>query len=206
MASGQPKEIHTPEIGDRIRVAMYYDGLWRPLVWIRVGGDGSIYTGVLVGSATEGRIISKPAQNPSTEIRFTEGNPLSTEDFPKGSRVSFKASGVIHIPGERDLSGPCLETLSNTTQLCLYMFIHPRNYSPPSKKLPRDYDVGIQDYPVDESRPMHGALYVGPWVPKSPLVLVKQTKMDVQISMAFGFRDLRKTPNLLLQIVFGHGI
>jgi hypothetical protein len=73
MASGQPKEIHTPEIGDRIRVAMYYDGLWRPLVWIRVGGDGSIYTGVLVGSATEGRIISKPAQNPSTEIRFSEG-------------------------------------------------------------------------------------------------------------------------------------
>jgi len=39
--------IVLPNVGDRVRVAIQYNEVWRPLAWLRVGKDGSIYLGLL---------------------------------------------------------------------------------------------------------------------------------------------------------------
>jgi len=120
----------TPKVGDRIRVAMLYERLWRPLIWFRVGRDGSIYMGMLLREPTIGKTVSKVVPQPPVTIIYDEARPIANQEALKSSRVSFKASGEIHMGG-KVLRGPRLETLSIQTLLCLFLFVHPSRYRPP---------------------------------------------------------------------------
>ena len=92
-------ESSVPNIGDRIRFAISYNGLWRPLGWLRAGRDGSIYLGLLLGSPSVARYVVKKAKK-ATTIKYDEGKVVSGAAAPKSSRVSFKASGEIHLGDE----------------------------------------------------------------------------------------------------------
>ena len=196
--------LHLPAIGDRVRVALHHAGQWRPLLWLRVGKDGSIYVGMLVGAPTTGLFGSKPVGERKATVSYSEGELLTGQNLPSSSRVSFKASGDIHL-GNRVLRGRPLDGLSRPLQLCVVMFVHPSRYRPPAKKNENDYDVGIAGYPLDESRPMYGAIFVSPWSDSGTINRIQIKNMMFQGDIFLAFRDLGRTPDVALQIAIGHG-
>jgi hypothetical protein len=193
-----------PSVGDRIRVALWHADAWRPLLWLRVGRDGSIYAGLLLGQPSYGKAGDKPA-GPSVTIKYSEGRLLGPEDFNKGSRVSFKASGEVHL-GSKIVRGEPLVNLRRPLQLCTFAFVHPARYRPPSKRNSNDYDVAIQDFPVDDNRPLYGALFVRPWdggavAPPAPMRSMKRS-----VRFAFGFSDLQRASSYSLGLAIGDGV
>ena len=193
-----------PHVGDRIRIAIFYRDHWRPLIWLRVGRDGSIYLGLLLGQPTSGAKGAATGKN-VVHVNYNDGSSVMPDDLRKGSRVSFKASGDIHL-GSDVLAGKSLEQLSSPRQLCLALFVHPSRYRPPIKRSSRDYDVTVVDYPVDERRPLYASVQVEPWDggPIAPPQGLR--RMIVWQSFAFGFAGLTRTPNYALGVTIGHGV
>jgi hypothetical protein len=91
-------------------------------------------------------------------------------------------------------------------QLCHVRFIHPSRYREPAKKKANDYDVVIAGYPVDESRPMYGAIFASPWPADGKLTRHAVGSMGFQSDIFLAFRGFRRTPDMALQIAIGHGI
>ena len=179
-------------------------GVLRPLMWLRVGKDGSIYVGLLLGQPTYGTKGHQAASR-TTKVLYSNAKPLAPEDLRKGSRVSFKASGEIHL-GARVINGTSLENLSNPKQLCLALFIHPSRYKPPRKPAENEYDVSLDGYPVDDSCPMYASIAVAPWKGAEVQPPRGLASIKVWSSFAFGFAGLERTPDYSLGVVIGHGI
>ena len=60
------RQIQFPKIGERVRFARWYADAWRPLGWVRVGKDGSIYLGLLLGHPSMAKAVSLPAAKQGT--------------------------------------------------------------------------------------------------------------------------------------------
>lgn len=84
-------------------------------------------------------------------------------------------------------------------------FVHPQNYNPPSKKNANDYDVGIVGYPLDDQRPIYGALFASPWADDGAVSRCPVKNMRSQVDVFVGFRNLKRTPDMLVQVAVGHG-
>jgi hypothetical protein len=190
-----------PEIGQRIRFAIEYEGAWRPLGWIRAGEDGSIYLGTLMGNPTSAKEVNKAAEKLTT-IKYRELRDLTS--LPKSSRLSFHPSGEVHIANKVVTGLVPLEKLQKPLQLCTIRFAHPRAYRPPAKKGTNDFDLEIVGYQVDEERPLYGAIIVAPWTAE-PHLPAKLPNMTQFVGAAIGLRGFTKTPDLLIAIVLGHG-
>jgi hypothetical protein len=168
------------------------------------GLNGSIYVGLLVGAPNTGRFGFKEVENREATVSFSKGEPLAGKSLLPSSRVSFKASGEIHL-GNRVLRGRPLEGLSSPLQLCVVTFVHPSRYRLPPKKNQNDYDVGIAGFPIDVDRPTYGAIFVSPWPIDGALNRIRVKNMTFQCDILLGFRNLARTPDLALQIAIGHG-
>jgi hypothetical protein len=190
-----------PEIGQRTRFAIEYNGAWRPLGWVRAGKDGSIYVGSLTGKPTSAQELEKAAEK-LVKINYRELRDLSK--LPTSSRLSFHPSGEVHI-GDKIVRGLVpLEKLHKPLQLCIMTFSHPRTYQPLSGKKTNEFDLRIADYRVDEERPTYGAIIVAPWTPQVQLP-AKLPNMTTFVGAAIGLRGFTKTADLLIGIVLGHG-
>jgi hypothetical protein len=191
-----------PAIGDRVRIALLHEGVWRPLIWFRVGNDGSIYIGLLTEQPFMAKVLSKEASR-VVAIKYDETQDL--KELPSSSRISFKASGEIHF-GDQKLDGIPLAQLSRTRQLCLFHLAHPSTYTPPKKHLAHDYDVGIAEYPVDEKRPLYGGVIVAPSTAGQISLPSKLSSMIAAASVCASFSGLTRTPDLIVQVLIGHGV
>ncbi len=198
-------QIRFPAIGDRVRVAIRYADGWRPLVWLRAGADGSIYVGLLLNAPDTARRASVAPEGGKVTFRYEDAETIPESELPPSSRVSFKASGEIHL-GNELLRGRPLERLSRPVQLCLIRFIHPSRYREPAKKNANDYDVAIVGYPVDVGRPMYGAIFASPWPVDGQIARNTVGSMRFQNDVFLAFRGFQRTPDLALQIAIGHGI
>lgn len=197
--------MQLPSVGDRIRLSLSYDGAPRPLVWIRVGTDGSVYAGLLLGSPSTAISGSSDVVAGKARFDLKEGATLQEGQVPKSSRVSFKASGEIHM-SNKIFRGAPLETLVRPRQLALMLFIHPARYRPPAKANANDYDVCAENYPFDQEHPVYGALFVAPWSKDLPISRVPVQSMRFQLDWFFGFSGLTRTPDLMIQVALGHGV
>jgi len=194
--------VHRPKTGVRVRVAIEYGNMWRPMLWVRVGRDGSIYTGTLLGSPTS---ASSGTSKAGQLTRYADGTELTGARLPKSSRVSFKVDGEIHL-GKKDLPGKPLTTISQPRQLCLYLFTHPSKYREGSTSDPHEMEIRVRAYEVDETRPIYGSLVVQPWNLAAPVESIKLPNMTYGASVSLGFTGFRKVPDLLLKVVIGHGV
>jgi hypothetical protein len=195
----------TPEIGNRIRIAIHYGGEWRPIFWMRVARDGDIYVGLLLGRPGTGRFVSKHVEAGKVTIRYAEAEEPTGDDLPSSSRISFHPDGRINF-GNHVTYRPALTNLQRPRQLCLMRFVHPARYRPPVRRDPNDYDVGVVGYPVDEQKPMYGALFVEPWPQAEKVPARRLDSMTTADALFLGFRGLKRTPDLALQFVIGHGL
>jgi len=194
-----------PKIGDRIRVGINHGGAWRPLFWMRVARDGDIYFGMLVGRPTYYGFQLTQAKGPVVPIKHDETEQLTGDNLPSSSRISFHPDGRINF-GHLVGYGPPLENLRDPRQLCLMRFSHPARYNPPPGKASNDYDVAIAGFPVDDSKPMYGALIVEQWFRSGTVPKRKLNSMTAWQRVVFPFAGLKRTPDLALQFVIGHGI
>ena len=190
-----------PEIGQRVKLAIRYGGAWRPLIWVRAGKDGSVYVGLLTGKPTVAKAAEKAAGK-VTRIDYSDLKKLS--EVPKSSRLSFKASGELHI-GNTVVTGLVpLKDLKRPLHLCNVFFAHPGRYKPLSRKHKDDYDIRIEEYKVDDERPTYATVFVAPLDTKTNL-LVRLSSMTHFVFRTIPFRGFTKTPDLLVGIVLGHG-
>jgi hypothetical protein len=193
------------KIGNRIRIAIYHVGLWRPIFWMRVARDGDIYLGLLLGRPAVSRFLSKRTETREVTIKYADAEEQTGDELPSSSRISFHPDGRINI-GKRVAYGAPLAELQRPRQLCLMRFAHPARYRPPERRAPNDYDFGIVGYPVDEQKPMYGAVFVEPWPQTGAVPTRKLNNMTVATAVSFGFRGLKRTPDLAVQFVVGHGL
>jgi len=119
--------FYEPTVGDRIRVVVRYENAWRPIFWLMVGKDGSIYLGHRYTEISVLRKGTKEVRNSSVSIRYEEGQDVSPE-LRKNPKVSFHASGRINAVGDRLLSGS-LRTITEQQELCRALFLHPSHYA-----------------------------------------------------------------------------
>jgi hypothetical protein len=194
-----------PKIGDRIRIAIFHADAWRPIFWMRVARDGDIYLGLLLGRPAVGRSWSKRTETREVTIKYADTEEQTGEELPSSSRISFHPDGRINI-GNRVGYGAPLAELQRPRQLCLMRFVHPARYRPPERRAPNDYDFGMVGYPVDQQKPMYGAVFVEPWLQTGAVPTRKLGNMTVATAVTFGFRGLKRTPDLAVQFVVGHGL
>ena len=192
-------DIQLPKIGDRVRFAIWHANAWRPLGWLRVGKDCSIYFGLLSGTPSVAKETVLPSAK-QVQFRYQEFKEVPP---PKSSRVSFKVSGEIHL-GDSVRHGAPFSDLNEGRQLCTMIFAHPSRYRPPKKTNRYDFDVNIVGYAPVDDRPMWGGLFVAPFT-DSPRLGEKPPSMETAVSFAVGYRGLTCAPDLVVQIVFGHG-
>ena len=188
----------------RARISVHYDGAWRPLLWFRIGKDGSVYLGLLQGQpafGASGNVSGKQTVN----IKYKDGKLLTARDLRKGSRVSFKASGEIHM-SSRNLNGESLEHLAKPRQLCLALFTHPSRYRPRAPLSEKNFDVELADFPIDETRPLYASVHIAPWDGTQVNAPQGLKSMKVWQSLAFGFSGLTRAPDYALGITIGHGV
>ena len=74
-------QIQFPKIGERVRFAIWYADAWRPLGWVRVGKDGSIYLGLLLGHPSMAKAVSLPAAK-QVKVKYQD---LEEVPVPKSS-------------------------------------------------------------------------------------------------------------------------
>ena len=195
----------SPKVGDRIRIAISHAGLWRPLAWLRVAKDGSIYFGVLLGRPLTARLVTKSPLGSEGQIKYNEGQLLERGRLPKGSRASFHPSGEIHLRNEMMYGSP-FRDLKRRRQLCLFHLTHPKHYRPAERRKANDYDLTILDYQVDDSRPMYGTLFVEPYMSGSAPQFARLSSMTYCKTVYISFTDLSGTMPLTVQVAIGHGI
>jgi hypothetical protein len=188
-----------PKVGDRVRFAIRYADAWRPVGWVRVGKDGSIYLGLLIGRPSIAKMVSQPAAK-QVKVRY---HALQSTTVPGSSRVSFKVSGEIHL-GDAVLSGTALSSVARARQLCLMNFAHPARYRASAKRNPNDLDINVAGYAPVDDRPMYGALIVAPLNESSSLP-AKLPNMKAAGTFANGFRGLTRAPDMIVQVILGHG-
>ncbi len=186
--------------GDRIRIAVNYGNMWRPIFWFEVSKDGSVYLGPRLTSISELRQGSKPVGHESTTIKYSEGEIVKDSAILKSSKVSFHASGAINSAGDR-LFRDSLRKLTQQQELCLALFRHPQNYSSIAKEKIRKRDVCL-NYHLDENRPIQGLLFIAP---KNNMRLVQVQPSTYQVNLIFPFSGLQGCQDLILQLVLSHG-
>lgn len=100
------------------------------------------------------------------------------------------------------IHGPSLKNLTEGVQLCQMLFAHPEQYSPAQKQLKNDVDVFIE-FPIDNSRPLLGSLYVQPWDQNEIYITKCEPNMEVCFDVRMVFPDLHTSPDLRLTIGYG---
>jgi hypothetical protein len=91
-------QIHFPKIGDRVRFAIWYTDAWRPLGWVRVGKDGSIYLGLLLGHPSIAKAVHLPGAK-QIEVKYQD-----LEEVAGSEKFTSVVQGVWRDPSRRHRS------------------------------------------------------------------------------------------------------
>lgn len=193
-----PVAFYSPSAGDCIRIAVLYEDAWRPIFWLQVAKDGSVYLGPRFREISILKKGSKPVEEGRASVRYEEGQPVTDPAVLKASKVSFHASGIIHAAGDR-LLRDSLRTIEQQQELCRVLFQHPRKYAPISKIEDRDICL---NYRFDEQKPLQGLLFVAP---ANNVTIVRVPSATNQINLVLPFCGLAGCPDIVLQFVLGHG-
>src|SRR6266540_1253454 len=135
---------YTAAIGDQARIGIEYRGGWRPMFWLRLAKDGSLYLGPRfkrVGSLRKG---FTPSDGDIVMLDFDAGELVPSPQLVDATKLSFHASGLITSAGER-LWGPPLRDMRSQRRLISIIFQHPTAFR---IEKPRRDDIVVQ-YPVD---------------------------------------------------------
>jgi hypothetical protein len=183
---------------DRVRVAVHYDG-WRPILWLQVGSDGSIYLGPRYKRITTLSRGSVPVEGGQARISYDAGEEIADPAIIREAKLSFHATGIINMADERALRDS-LRTLKDQQFLCGMLFQHPSAYAPISVPLKKDI---CRPYPIDERRPLQAHLYVAP-LGAQKIVMIRSAVHQENVLLEC--RGLQGVPDLVIQICLASGV
>ncbi len=196
-----PTEVafYDGQVGKRIRIAAEYENTWRPMFWIEIEKDGSLYCNFRLSDPKELRTDTRQIPNGQPiELKYGDGE-LVNSSLLKSAKVSFHASGVSNSAGLR-FGSLNLRELKEQQLLSIFAFRHPREFTPIAQV--RKYDACIR-YPFDEARPMQGHLYVSPENRFRPELV--QGALN-QVILVFKFASMLDVPDLAVQLSLSHGV
>jgi hypothetical protein len=192
---------YTPDPGDRIRILVEYGQAWRPIFWFQLARDGSVYLGPRYTEITELRQGNAvPLEDSQFRVSYADGAAITDPEVRKKAKLSLHASGVINTPAGR-FARSSLRSLSDQQLLCLALFQHPSAFAIIDMAAVKNRDVCLR-YPIDEARPLWCHLYVSP---KEKTRVVTPTSTVFQLNPLFEYSGLEGVPDLVLQLVLGHG-
>jgi hypothetical protein len=152
---GKLVKVYRLPIKKRVRVLIDYDGTARPVFWLEVGPDGSVYFGPC---RVPESAISGTRRVPGDGVVHCKFADVDELIKPERLHVSFHASGVINVGGFRSGRSE-LRKLKVPHQLCVFALKHPSKYPPARRARKTDF---IVKYPLDEGWPIHGELFFSP--------------------------------------------
>jgi hypothetical protein len=180
----------------RVRIAVWYEQHWRPILWAVFGPDGSIYFAPRHQGGTMKQGMKYAADGTAT-IEYSEGEEVDPTSV-RGGRVTVHASGVINLGRQRLQRAP-LRNIQGPEKLCEALFQHPRAYAASSA-------IGVRDvlmpYPIDEERPLAAIFNV--W-PRASAGLTRVQDATRQRNILIECGGFSGTPDLTLEIVLWHG-
>ena len=193
--------VYSPDPGDRIRILLRYRGHWLAVLWLQVSKDGSIYLGPRLVDVSSIRKGTKRLEGGQVSIGYDEGEEVKQPGVLRNPKVSFHATGAINAGGER-LRGESLRGIREQRTVCKVLFQHPSSWVPISRDSIRKRDICLE-YPIDEARPLTGALFVAPYG-KEEHIQFKDAAHRVVVALTYS--DLENVPDVLVQLALWHGV
>ena len=125
----QEVAFYEPSVNDRIRIAVRYENAWRPIFWLMVKKDGSIYLSPRYTNVSVLRKGTKEISGSRVSVKYEEGQDVTDPELRKSPKISFHASGRINVGGDR-LLRDSLRAIVEQQELCRALFQHPSHYAP----------------------------------------------------------------------------
>lgn len=191
---------YNPDLGDRVRIAIEYAGSWRPIYWIELAKDGSIYMGPRTRKTR--KLLHGTCKVNNGQFRMLYSNCIEVTDpeVRKKHKLSFHGSGIVNTSLFRTKRAS-LRTLDAQELLCVVLFRHPSKFAAIPDAV-RKRDVCLR-YPVDEQSPFYAAIYVAP---RDKVVPVFNDQLAYQLTMMFEYPSAPGLTALTLQMILGHGV
>jgi hypothetical protein len=185
--------------GDRVRVLVEYGNAWRPIFWVMVRRDGSVYLAPRYKKIGTMRVGSARITDGKVYVKYADGRPVSTPELLKAPKVSFHASGVVHAGDARSFRAS-LRGIDRPQLLCKVVFQHPSAFAPELEIRPRDI---LLRYPISEARPVVGEIHVAP--EGDPLEIRPLAGAGHQVNLILTYSSLQDTPNMAVRLRFWDG-
>jgi len=190
-------------VGKRIRLVLAFENTLRPLLWLRVGRDGSIYLGPGRAKSGESRLYRRRAliKNSTASLNLQD-LPEPFHDDPnivESAKLSFHVSGATHSPGGRTWSAIPMRGLNGQIMVANVLFRNPRELREIETLRSNDY---VCHFTVNEACPLQGYLLAAP--PHAAQIHFEESFSN-QANLGLLFRGLTEFPELGLQFVLGHG-
>jgi hypothetical protein len=134
----------------RVRINVNYGELWRPILWAEAAKDGSVYLSVPLKAGAAVKSGSEWTADGSVSVKYAAGERVPEADV-RGGRVSFHASGRVHLGDKRFNGRPFRDGCDEERLLCYFLFAHPSSFEP--RKSVRLRDV-TTDFSIDETSPL----------------------------------------------------
>lgn len=218
--------IYSPRSGDRYRVVVRYGDEWRPIFWMKVGKDGSLYLGPRYTNITSLQMGAKSVEQGSISIKYSDGQAVLDPAIIERAKLSFHASGIINAAGHRSFRDS-FRNLKERQLVCGVVFQHPTMYSTITHI--RNKDICLQ-YAFSDGCPLYGFLYVAP-IRKQEIFkqfnttsdddlasdllsqvkqviqkeIIRQPNATNQVNLMLPYTDLIGVPDLLFQFILAHG-
>jgi len=193
--------IFLPNPGDRIRLLLRYQETWRPIFWFKLAKDGSVYLGPRLPKISElKKGKAKSLGNNQFRVQYADGELITNPDLIKQAKLSFHASGVVNVPGDR-ISGEVLRSLKEQILLCFIILRHPKHFDAIDDSKIKKRDVCL-NCPIDENRPLWAQLWIAPNTKVEPII---HDSVNWQLNSIFCYQNLKEIQNLTLQFVLAYG-
>jgi hypothetical protein len=189
-----------PNPGERVRILVRYNDAWRPIFWLEVEKDGSIYLGFRKKNAKEMRTgIPAFREGESLIVRPEDGQEASREVVAR-AHASVHSSGIINITAAHErFFRDSLRTITEQQELCIITFEHPNQFSTVANVKSRDVCL---DCPFSEQFALCAQVYVAP---RDRCQIVSVQSVAYQTNVVLGYSQLVGLPGFSVQLVFYHG-
>ena len=81
--------FYEPSVNDRIRIAVRYENAWRPIFWLMVRKDGSIYLGPRYTNVSVLRKGTKEISGSKVSVKYEEGQDVTDPELRKSPKSPF---------------------------------------------------------------------------------------------------------------------
>lgn len=137
---------------ERIRIVLQYGPELKPIMWFRIGSDGSFYFGPRIKNVLETKVHKGRLGPGPTRINFADGQVVPKSDKQNDPSISYHSSGVVrgHLSPGLNQVVP-LADITDHRLVGYLVFQHPSVFETVSEEQKGDI---ISEFPGSEEQPL----------------------------------------------------